>query len=262
MTLQLPTLSWTKSPNYSSRGGARVRLIVAHDCEGSFDGSVSWFAMARSQVSAHIVLSSDGARAVQMVAWANKAWHVCDFNSVAEGIEMAGYAAKGFDAPEWAAAAAILAFRLKANSLPPVWAKGGRGAGFCSHHDLGQAGGGHDDPTTDAQVWAAFVERVQDAYAQPMPASWVAGGAIAAPAAPAGWKPSGAIRHDFSAGSLEWVQAALNALDIPTDPLTVDGIEGDKTRAAIEAFQARAKIGVDGDVGTETVAAIQKALAA
>src|ERR1700744_1438163 len=115
--LVLPTLTWTASPNYSSRSGQKVRLIVVHDCEGSFAGSVSWFAMARSQVSAHIVLSEDGLKAVQMVAWGNKAWHSCDVNSFSEGIEAAGFAAKGLGAPEWAALAAIVAFRLRANAI-------------------------------------------------------------------------------------------------------------------------------------------------
>src|ERR1700691_5537135 len=77
MTLILPPLSWISSPNFSSRGGQKVRLCVVHDCEGNYAGSVSWFAQARSQVSAHIVLDADGSRATQMVAFANKAWHVC-----------------------------------------------------------------------------------------------------------------------------------------------------------------------------------------
>lgn len=262
MTLQLPTLSWVASPNYSSRAGQRVRLIVAHDCEGSKPGSVSWFAMARSQVSAHIVLSEDGRQATQMVAWANKAWHACNFNPISEGIEMAGYSGKGFDAPEWDAAAAIVAFRLKANGLPPVWANGGAGEGFTSHYDLGAAGGGHNDPTTDSAVWAAFVKRVQDAYAQPMPDAWEPAGIAAPPAPPTDWTPHGGVRHDHAPPSLEWVQLELNALGFAPTPLIVDGLDGNSTRAAIEAFQRRAGISVDGVAGPQTVAAIQKALAA
>ena len=44
----------------SGRGGATVRLFVVHDCEGSYAGSIGWFAQVRSQVSAHIVLRKDG----------------------------------------------------------------------------------------------------------------------------------------------------------------------------------------------------------
>ena len=64
--------------NFSSRGGKTVTMIVVHDCEGNYDGSIGWFAMPRSRVSAHIVLSDDGTEATQMIAWRDKAWAVCN----------------------------------------------------------------------------------------------------------------------------------------------------------------------------------------
>jgi len=57
------------------------------------------------------------------------------------------------------------------------------------------------------------------------------------------------------------VQASLNRLGIPHVPLIVDGIEGRATRAAIVDFQQAHKLWIDGDVGPDTVAAIEKALA-
>ena len=75
--MAIPPIKWTPSPNVSSRGGQKVRLIVTHDCEGNYAGSISWFAMKQSQVSAHLVLRDDGAEATQMVAWGDKAWHAC-----------------------------------------------------------------------------------------------------------------------------------------------------------------------------------------
>jgi peptidoglycan hydrolase-like protein with peptidoglycan-binding domain len=261
MTLALPRLNFTASPNYSSRGGQRVRLIVVHDCEGTYEGSISWFAQARSQVSAHIVLSEDGTQATQMVAWANKAWHACSFNPFSEGIEAAGFAAKGFSASEWDALAAIVAFRLHENGLPCRWAEKGIGEGFCSHYDLGAAGGGHKDPTTDQGVWDAFVARVAAAYVAPQPDVWRPDIAPApVPAAPPGFIPSPDPRHDFHPPSLEWVQAALNRLGIPHVPLIVDGIEGRATRSAIVDFQERARVFIDGEAGKDTCAALEKAL--
>lgn len=260
MTLVLPPLSWISSPNYSSRGGQKVRLVVAHDCEGNYAGSVSWFAQARSQVSAHIVLDADGSRATQMVAWANKAWHVVSFNPISEGIEAAGFAAKGLGDAEWQALANITAFRLKANGLPPVWAQGGDGAGFCEHGDLGRAGGGHYDITTNPSIWAAFVAMVQEAYLQPMPASWGLNSPTAAvPTAPAGWVPNVDPRHDLAPGSMEWVQAALNRLGIPVSLLSVDGMEGIATKHAIVKFQLAHALRVDGVAGPLTVAALEAA---
>ncbi len=254
--LVLPPLRWTPSPNFSSRGGAHVRLIVAHDCEGSYLGSVSWFAQTRSSVSAHLVLREDGGEATQMVAWGNKAWHACAFNSDSEGIEMAGIAAKGFGAPEWAAAAAIVAWRLKENGLPCRWAEHGVGLGYCSHHDLGTAGGGHDDPTTDPKVWAMFMGLVEAAYTQPMPDAWPIAGCSTPPAVPPGFTPSGGNRSDEPVGSISWAQARLNAIGAARPALAVDGLEGERTARAIVAFQAMHGLYQDGILGPQTVKAL------
>lgn len=256
----LPTLSRINSPNYSSRNGARVRLICVHDCEGSYGGSIAWFKQAASQVSAHLVLSEDGQSATQMVDWKNKAWHACAFNSVSEGIEAAGYSAKGLGAPEWLALAAITAFRLKSNGLPPIWAEGGGGEGFCQHRDLGAAGGGHFDISPNPAVWQSFIDMVRDAYSQPMPESWGLSATASRPPPPApGWTANPAPRHDLSPPSLDWVQAELNAMGIPLVALTVDGLDGPNTQRAVSSFQARAGIRIDGDAGPQTVAALQRA---
>lgn len=256
--MMLPALRQIPSPNYSSRGGARISKIICHDCEGNEDGSISWFAQSRSQVSAHLVLSSDGNRATQMVAFANKAWHVCNYNPSTIGLEMAGFASKGFDAPEWAAAAGIVAFLLHKYSLPATWAKGGVGDGFCSHHDLGQAGGGHTDPCdVGAPAWLSFISIVQKAYALPQPASWGSDAVPAViPAAPAGFTPSPAARHDLAPPSLEWAQMRLNALGFGKPALTVDGMMGPATERAVAAFQVSKGLFVDGDPGAQTIAAL------
>lgn len=193
--LTLPPLQHVASPNFSSRNGAKVRLIVVHDCEGSYAGSINWFANPKSQVSAHYVLREDGGEATQMVDLAEKAWHVCAFNSVSVGLEMAGYAAKDFEAPEWQSAANIVAWLLHKFGLPANWAQHGSGEGFCSHYDLGAAGGGHKDPTTDSAVWSAFVARVKAAYALPASADWV-GTPGTAPAMPAHFIPTPTVRKD------------------------------------------------------------------
>lgn len=170
--MSLPPLKWRSSPNFSART-ARVDLVVLHDTEGSYAGAIDWFARPSSKVSAHFVIKEDGSEATQMVDLADKAWHACAFNSRSVGIEMAGLASKGFGAAEWQAAANIVAFHLHHLQIPCKWARGGVGPGFCSHYDLGKAGGGHRDPTTDAAVWAHFVELVKAAYDKgSFPAIW------------------------------------------------------------------------------------------
>ena len=158
--MSLPNLLWKPSPNFSQRNG-RVDLIVLHDTEGGYAGAVGWFANPHSQVSAHFVMKEDGTEVTQMVAVADKAWHACAFNSRSIGIEMAGFATKGYGESEWQAAAELISALLHIHQIPIHWSRGGVGPGFCSHYDLGGAGGGHRDPTTDSAVWASFVDRVQ-----------------------------------------------------------------------------------------------------
>lgn len=192
--LTLPPLKHVPSPNFSNRT-AKVDLIVVHDCEGSYAGSINWFAQAKSQVSAHLVLREDGGEVTQMVAFDKKAWHACAFNSRSIGIEMAGFKAKGFEAREWQEAADIVAFLLHKFGLPCRWAEHGEGAGFCSHFDLGKAGGGHTDPTTDSAVWTHFCGLVKASYELQPPDDWPSEGA-GVPAAPLGFVSTPTVRRD------------------------------------------------------------------
>lgn len=167
----LPKLHWIASPNFSKRS-TPVDLIVVHDTEGGYQGAVAWFSQAKSKVSAHFVLKEDGSEATQMVHLDDKAWHAVAFNGRSIGIEMAGFAKKGFSADEWHAAANIVAWLCKESKIPVVWAHHGVGPGFTSHYDLGAAGGGHSDPTTDTARWQQFVAMVQAVKTADLPDTW------------------------------------------------------------------------------------------
>lgn len=77
-------------------------------------------------------------------------------------------------------------------------------------------------------------------FPQAAPALHVAAGAVAA----------------FDPNVTKWVQGALNNLVTPSPNLVVDGIYGPKTKAAVEALQAKLGLKVDGWAGTVTQAAI------
>ncbi len=170
-TLVLPKLHWIASPNFSKRT-APVDLIVVHDTEGGYTGAISWFSQKKSGVSAHFVLREDGAEATQMVHLDDKAWHAKAFNSRSIGIEMAGFASKGFAPAEWQAAANMVAWLLKEYKIPVRWTHDGSTSGFCSHYNLGVAGGGHKDPTTDTAKWQQFVQLVSAVPADQLPPTW------------------------------------------------------------------------------------------
>jgi hypothetical protein len=279
MIPSLPPLRQTPSPNYSSRNGARVRLVVVHDCEGSGPGAVSWFAQRRSEVSAHIVLNDDGGFATQCVPLNEKAWHACGANPISDSIELGGYAKLGFGRAERDSAAAIVAWLLHRRGLSCRWAEHGEGDGFCSHYDLGAFGGGHFDITTDRATWLAFAARVQAAYAifakGPLP-DWALHGLPAPvtilppPPPPLRWAPSSGPRKDagavashpsgaaFPTGSLGDIQWRLNVAGA-NPQIDVDGLYGKQTRDAIAQFQSAHGLFVDGEVGGATWPALEAA---
>jgi hypothetical protein len=237
----LPPIKWTPSPNYSSRGGQKVRLICTHDCEGSYAGSVAWFAMSKSQVSAHLVLREDGGEATQMVAWGDKAWHACNFNPFSEGIEAAGFASKGLGSPELDSLAALVAWRLLKNDIPCQEATAANmWTGYTTHAKLGAAGGGHHDWTENGAVWADFVGRVATAYADGLPNAPVPNPSPV-PVPPPNYKPNVSPRIDDADAM---TKAAADLKD------------------AVEAFQKIARLDVDGDPGPSTRDAYLKAIAA
>jgi len=158
-TTTLPKLVQKPSPNFSLRGDA-IDLVVLHDTEGGYAGSVSWLCNPAAQASAHVVLREDGLEATQLVQWGKKAWACVAFNSRSLNLEMAGKASNGYGAAEIDAAARIIAYWCHIYKIPVRHAEGGVGAGITFHQELGQAGGGHHDPGwTDAQR-TAFIAKV------------------------------------------------------------------------------------------------------
>ncbi len=243
----LPPLKWVPSPNFEARPGP-VTLIVLHDCEGSYQSAIHTFqdGTPGNRVSAHFVLKEDGSEVSQMVSLDKAAWHCRSFNGRSIGVEMAGFAERGFQPSEWDSAARIVAYLLHRYGLPCQWAHRGATPGFTSHFDLGKAGGGHSDPTTDLHIWQGLIDRVQSAYAAGgFPTSWARGEPVA-PVAPPIHGPA-------------WVQASLNKLG--ADPqLVVDGDIGPRTKAQLMVWQFNAHLPQTGQADPATVAALEKAL--
>lgn len=111
-TADYPASVWRPSPNYNSRNGSGVSLIVLHSCEGAYSSCWSWLRNSAAQASAHYVVKENGGEITQLVREANRAWHVaatyqcsragnaqCNKNGVSTntfsvGIEHAGFAAQ------------------------------------------------------------------------------------------------------------------------------------------------------------------------
>jgi hypothetical protein len=103
---------WRASPNYNSRGGYGVSLVVIHSCEGNYAGCWGWLRNSAAGASAHYVVNESGSEVTQLVRESNRAWHVaaayecsragsqqCNRNGMSTntfsvGIEHAGFASQ------------------------------------------------------------------------------------------------------------------------------------------------------------------------
>ena len=144
------------SPNYSSRGGASVRLIVLHTAEGStsIESLGSYFQNPAAEASSHVGIDDKAGVVGEYVQRSGKAWTAANANPVSVQAELCGFAK--WTAAEWAKHPNMLencarwiaeeaaAFGLPLTRLNASQAQGS-GRGVCEHVDLGSWGGGHWD---------------------------------------------------------------------------------------------------------------------
>jgi hypothetical protein len=144
------------SPNYSSRGGARVRLIVVHTAEGAttIESLGSYFANPSVDASSHVGIDDKAGVIGEYVRRDGKAWTQANANPVSVSAELCGFAK--WSAAEWNKHPEMLEncarwiaeeadfFDLPISKLSASQAQG-TGRGVCQHADLGAWGGGHWD---------------------------------------------------------------------------------------------------------------------
>jgi hypothetical protein len=147
---------WIPSPNWSSRSGAAVRLIVLHTAEGArtIESLGGYFANPSVQASSHVGADDKANTIGEYVHRPDKAWTQSGANPVSVSIELCGFAA--WDTAEWNRHPNMLSncaqwiaeeaahWGLPITRLTPAQAQGS-GRGVCQHVDLGAWGGGHHD---------------------------------------------------------------------------------------------------------------------
>jgi hypothetical protein len=148
---------WIPSPNYSSRGGASVRLIVLHTAEGArtIESLGNFFASSSAGVSSQVGTDDKVNTIGEYVSRGNKSWTQSEFNPIATSNELCGFAS--WSESEWRnnhhnmlencakwIAEEAAHFNIPIVKLTSSQAQGS-GRGVCQHIDLGQRGGGHVD---------------------------------------------------------------------------------------------------------------------
>jgi hypothetical protein len=148
------------SPNYSSRGGAGVRLIVIHASEGAttYQSLGNFFANPSSGVSSHTGIDDTLGTIGEYVTRDMKAWTAAGANPVSVQTELCvpSGASNGWSTADWISHPNMLvntaewikeeaaAFGIPIVRLTPEQAQS-NGRGVCEHRDLGSWGGGHSD---------------------------------------------------------------------------------------------------------------------
>jgi len=144
------------SPNYSSRGGSDVRLVVLHTAQGArtYQDLGAFFADPSSGVSSHVGIDDTPGVVGEYVHPEHKAWTAASANPVAVQAELCAFAE--WSAAEWDAhpqmlsnTAAWVGEECRRFGLPIVAIDAAGVAaglwGVCQHADLGAWGGGHWD---------------------------------------------------------------------------------------------------------------------
>ena len=144
------------SPNYSSRGGSAVRLIVLHTAEGAanYRDLGAFFSNSASGVSSHVGIDDTSNEIGEYVQPHGKAWTAANANPYSVQAELCAFAE--WDNATWQGHQQMLAntaawiaeeaarFAIPIVKLTAGQAQGGA-SGVCQHVDLGAGGGGHWD---------------------------------------------------------------------------------------------------------------------
>jgi hypothetical protein len=245
------------SPNYSSRGGSGVRLIVLHTAEGAttIESLGNFFANPNAQVSSHTGIDDKAGVIGEYVRADQKAWTASNANPVAIQAEICAFAS--WSSTQWhqhpnmlSNAAAWVAeeagrFGIPIVRLSPSQAQSG-GRGVCQHVDLGSWGGSHHDCGSGFPM----DEVLAMAGGKPGPAP-----APSPPPAPSGAAPPfpGTMLRNFTSGhgTRQWQQQMANR----GWHIGVDDQYGGQSEGVCRQFQTEKGLGVDGIVGPQTWAA-------
>jgi hypothetical protein len=264
---------WLPSPNYSSRGGTKVRLIVLHTTEGAQDfRSLGNYFGKNVGASSNVGIDNKTAgRIGEYVSRANKAWTQCNANPycvAAEQCTPAG-AAAGWSRSYWLNNQSVLLhntaawvaeeakkFGIPLVALTSAQAQSGK-SGVTQHMNLGTFGCGHSDcgpgyPLDVVLEWAAKGSTGGTGGKPPT--------SSAVPAFPypadhyLGQSSASAKCHSGCFGGTDKTNVTTWQKQMRSRGWTigVDGCYGDQSESVCRSFQKEKGLQADGYVGPST----------
>jgi len=107
-----------QSPNFSSRNGAAIDMIVMHFTDSpTAQAAINWFLNPASQVSAHYIVDRDGS-IYQMVSDSDNAWHAKAANRTSIGIEHVSMPGWGMSSQQQVASIALVQWLVSTYDIP------------------------------------------------------------------------------------------------------------------------------------------------
>ena len=257
------------SPNYSSRSGGTVRLIVVHTAEGAttYQSLGSYFQNPASQVSSHVGIDDTPNTVGEYVDRNSKAWTASNANPVAVQAELCAFAA--WDTATWNQHSQMLqntaqwiaeeakTFGIPLTRLTAQQAQS-NGRGICEHVDLGSWGGGHTD-CGSAFPMDQVISMASGTQPQPTPPS----PQPKPPAAPPfpypssdylGQPSSDPHCHSGFYGGVDTTNVRTWQAQMAARgwSISVDGQYGPQSDSVCRQFQSEKGLNVDGLVGPST----------
>jgi peptidoglycan hydrolase-like protein with peptidoglycan-binding domain len=247
------------SPNYSSRGGSSVRLIVLHTAEGAttIESLGNFFSSSSAGVSSHVGIDDKLGKVGEYVTRGNKAWTAANANPVAVQAELCAFASWSTDTwrnshdnmlnntARWIAEESGK-FGIPITKLSASQAQGS-GRGVCQHRDLGSWGGNHSD------CGNGFPMDYVMSMAVDMFGGGGGGGGSAPPTtgekAPPLHVDYFGQSHNRTCGDVQVWQAQMSGRGWSID---VDGEFGPQSEDVCRSFQSEKGLDSDGLVGSQT----------
>jgi peptidoglycan hydrolase-like protein with peptidoglycan-binding domain len=248
------------SPNYSSRGGSSVRLIVLHTAEGATTiESLGNYFKGDVGVSSHVGVDDKLGKVGEYVTRGNKAWTAANANPVAVQAELCGFASWSDstwrnshanmlnNAARWVAEEAGK-FGIPITKLSASQAQGS-GRGVCQHRDLGSWGGNHSDCGNGFPM-----DYVMSMAVDMAGGGGGGGGGSTSPPSTGEKAPPLHVdyfgqNHNRTCGDVQVWQAQMSGRGWS---LSVDGEYGPESESQCRQFQSEKGLGVDGLVGPQT----------
>jgi hypothetical protein len=268
MTLQRVAIP---SPNYSSRGGSAVRLIVVHTAEGAttYQSLGNYFASSASQVSSHVGIDDTPGVVGEYVRRDYKAWTAANANPYSVQAELCAFAA-WTDADwnahpvmlqntaEWVAEEAA-AYGIPLVRLSAGQAQDGHSRGVCEHVDLGVAGGNHWDcgtpfPLDSVLAMAGGQPAPTPGPTPPPPSPGTAPPWPYGPSDYIGQPDPDPCCHSGCYGGADQANVATWQAQMAARgwSLSADGCYGPESQGVCEQFQTEKGLTCDGLVGPNT----------